>query len=222
MGRAQTHDAHVSMANEKFSGVEAAFPGGGAGSEQIEDARMALIDAKAKRSNNDTNLHYLIGQSAPAASRGGISATGEAVSSLSAPLQIPKGAMAEKVRQALNNPATCDFTDTPLRDVMDYLADYHQVSTQVDKAHFEKDHPITISLKGVPLAAALQALEDENMPLNFVVRDYGLLATSRENAQQEGYFPAVEFARLGGGMMVVPIKPAEPPRPKKSSKNTKR
>jgi hypothetical protein len=133
---------------------------------------------------------------------------------------MPKGAMAEKVRQALNGPTTFEFTETPMRDVMDYLADYYGINMQIDKNYFDKNHPVTLELKGVPLAAALQALEDENVPLKFVVRDYGLLATSRDHAQQEGYFAAVDFARLGGGTMVVPVKPAEPvPRKKSQGKS---
>ncbi len=172
--------------------------------EKFESARIALINAEANFARSKATLSYLIGQAAPATTTRSETTTNAAtLQTMPAPLQIPKGPMVEKVRKALDSATELSFTDTPLSDIMDYLADLHGIVTQVDTKHTGyglAEMKISLRLRGVPLAAALQAIEDEYPPIRFVVRDYGLLATTRETAQREGYFPAVDFVRLSGGM----------------------
>ena len=55
-----------------------------------------------------------------------------------------------------------------------------------------------MKVKDVPLVAVMQLLEDK-YGLKFVVRDYGILATTPARAQEAGYMPVVEFTRLGTG-----------------------
>jgi hypothetical protein len=57
--------------------------------------------------------------------------------------------------------------------------------------------PLTLQLKEVPLGAALQAIEDQNPPLKFVVRDYGILVTNEHLAAERGFVPAVQLWREG-------------------------
>jgi len=47
----------------------------------------------------------------------------------------------------------------------------------------------------VPLHAALQAIEDEFSQLQFVLRDYGVLITTKDYAESHGYVPVLEPAK---------------------------
>ena len=112
--------------------------------------------------------------------------------------------MVEKVRKALATPTKMEFVDTPLSDVAAYLKDLHGIEIQLDgqalgKAGVTADTPISLELKGVPLAAALQLIDDKFKELKLVVRDYGILVTTPEEAETKDYLPVVEFARMSDG-----------------------
>ena len=202
-----------------------------------------MIDAKAKQSRIETELRYLIGQSAPVVSRSGDDSpsatasvnTSTNMSSFQYPkAQLPKGPVVEKVRQVLLASITMEFVDTPLNDAIAYLKELHGIEIQLDEkalgdVGLGNDTKITIELKGIPLAAALQAIEDKYRPLVFVVRDYGILITTLDRVMKEGYFPAIEFARLSAGSEAfAPIKTIEktftlpvPIKPSSEQKNPK-
>jgi hypothetical protein len=126
------------------------------------------------------------------------------------PLDVPRGAMVERCQSALGNATEMSFTDTPISDVAMYLQDVHKIEIELDKKHsgLDPNTAITMNVCGIPLASALQAIEDEYPPIRFVIRDYGLLLTTRETARREGYLSAVDFARLSGGAATTPSKPA--------------
>ncbi len=93
-----------------------------------------------------------------------------------------------------------DFVEQPLEQVIAFMSDYHKFPFYLDKktlgeAGMSSDMPISIGMKGTPLAAALQALEDQNQGMRFVVRDYGILLTTIDQAKAQGYYPVLEFAR---------------------------
>ena len=109
----------------------------------------------------------------------------------------PQGPLAVKIRQALKSSAHIKFVDVPAADLVQYLADCHKIPFHVSGKL--EGTPMTLDVKGVTLAAGLQAIEDKYPSLQFVVRDDGLLLTEREVAKRQGYYPAVEFAKSGDG-----------------------
>jgi hypothetical protein len=169
-----------------------------------------VIAARASLAQSETELRYLIGQIVPP----GVRTHGFAIAGGSP--RAPRGPIPEKVREALIAPTQIDFIDEKLSNVLDYLMDLHHIDFQLDAKAFEgkgfavDKEKIGLSIKGVPLAAGLQALEDKHPPLRFVVRDYGILATTSSRAEEEGFFPAVEFANLSGiDEAAMPVRPSD-------------
>ncbi len=173
------------------------------------DAKTAMIDAAAKLARTKSALRYMIGVAVSTnvstnnATTTDVSCVGR-LELLPKPAQLPRGPMVEKVRQALLAPTQMEFVDTPFFDVVDYLKAYHEIEIQLDEHSFPmaqkgfpRDTKMTFNLKGISLAAAIQAIEDQYPPLRFVVRDYGILITERERAREEGYFTCEALAKLG-------------------------
>jgi hypothetical protein len=153
----------------------------------------ALIAAQSLQAQSQAELRYLTGRALPAAARSGESG------SAARPPEMPLGPLVEKTRKALNASSEIEFTDTPISDILSYLADFHKIDFQGDWEAFKEEGiatntPISASAKRLPLAAVLQLLEDQHPPMRFVVRDYGLLLTTTKRAQQERFFPAVQLA----------------------------
>jgi hypothetical protein len=55
--------------------------------------------------------------------------------------------------------------------------------------------PITILTDKVSLRAALQAFQDAYPDLQFFLRDYGVLVTTPDYAEEHGYAPILEPAK---------------------------
>ena len=94
--------------------------------------------------------------------------------------------VAEKVRKAMDEPVAVSFKDAPLADVLEELQSKAGIVIRDQLTRYYKKEAgpkITLTLqKALPLRAVLQILEDELDPeigIVFVVRDYGLLLTTR-------------------------------------------
>jgi hypothetical protein len=78
----------------------------------------------------------------------------------------------QRLSKAVHQPCTFSFDETPLDDVVALLSEYTDLNISlVTPAKV----PVTMTLSGVPLGAAIQALEDK-YSLRFYVREYGILA----------------------------------------------
>ena len=104
----------------------------------------------------------------------------------------PRSPAVETIRKALDSPTEMQFIDTPLQDAMDFLMDYHEFQILIDTAALDEagtssDSPLTLNLSGLPLADALQAIEDTYPDFRFVVRPYGMLVTTPERVEQRGF-----------------------------------
>ena len=108
-------------------------------------------------------------------------------------VELTQGAMADKIRKALDTPVTIDFHDKPLDEVLRFFEDKMGVSFHnVLPSNLVQSSRVNLRLKQVPLGAALQALEDtfdadNRIGINhmrFVVRDYGILVTTSEKLPQ--------------------------------------
>ncbi len=174
-------------------------------------AKGTLIDLKAKLARAQMELQFLGGQAPPATSASLAPSTAPA--RVQAPLQIPHGLGLEKARQALRQFTRLEFVETPLKDVVEYLEDQHQVNIQIDGSALpdEKQRmPITTNIAGISLAAAFQRLEDEKFgELKFVVRDYGVFLTTPTRAQEAGYIPVADFLSLRKGVSPEDLREAQ-------------
>jgi hypothetical protein len=90
-----------------------------------------------------------------------------------------------------------EFDNMPIKDVLSFLQERTKVPILLDPAVEAVTPALSLKLQGVKLAAALQAIEDACPPTVFVVRDYGLLATLKDTARQQGYVRVQDM--LGGG-----------------------
>jgi hypothetical protein len=166
---------------------------------QVDAAENSLIDTRAKLARARSELEFLIGRAPPAVAPSLTPSPGSAASR--PPLQVPHGPMVENVRRALGSPSQMEFVETPLSDVVDFMKDQHHIEIQIDKEALKRggwtsDLPITMNLKAASLAAMLQFWDDNVQELKLVVRDYGILVTTPERANEAGYMPVVEFIRL--------------------------
>jgi hypothetical protein len=94
----------------------------------------------------------------------------------------------KKILATLEQPTECDFTETPLADVMDYLSAKHDILVRADMKELKEsgmtpEVPITYSINGVSLKSALRRILSEH-DLTFVVRDEVLLITTDAAAGQ--------------------------------------
>jgi hypothetical protein len=209
----QVLSEEIQSAEKGFANAERLHKIGGVGGEEqtVENAKVALFEARAKLTRAENELHYLIGQGGNDAAKNTSVSTNsdsthtsgktfEAARQATAPIQIPRGEAVDKIRQELLKPTQFDFSEQPLSAVIEYLREYHKIEIQIDhdalaEEGLTEDTPITMTVHGVTLAAAFQAFEDRFRFLTFVVRDYGLLLTTPSRAEAKGYFTALEFAR---------------------------
>ena len=69
-----------------------------------------------------------------------------------------------------------------MRNILEFVSEYLDVNITV---HPDVPELFTdLRLEGVKLREALRALSDQCEPLCFVIRDYGILATTREHAER--------------------------------------
>lgn len=92
-----------------------------------------------------------------------------------------------RIDTALEEPCELDFADQPLADVMSRLAEQHHVQVFLDQkalsdAGVATDTPITRSIKGLSLRAALKLLLDE-LDLTYLIRNEVLMITSKTEAE---------------------------------------
>lgn len=120
--------------------------------------------------------------------------------SSAAPRQAPQGAIVDKVKTALQKPIKLEFVNSPLKDVLDYVSETTGVLFSLQRPVLSNyglsdDGPISLRTGEVPLQAALQAFEDAYPDLQFVMRDYGILLTTKDYAQEHGYAPVLELGK---------------------------
>ena len=171
-----------------------------------------MIDKVAAYDRISMDLKYLLGQTdyAGPVEKLGISTSypkGPYTRTPSKPLQLPRGPLVELVRKALLEKTEIDFNEMPLQNMIDYLKDRHQIEIQIDSqaicdAGIGTDTPISLNLRGLPLANAFQAFEDQHTDLQFVVHDYGLLVTTPKRAQNRAIIPPSSSPGLAGAGQV--------------------
>jgi len=89
----------------------------------------------------------------------------------------------KRIRAALESPASMEFVDTPLEDVLAHLEDRHKVPIFLDRRSLRKAGiaatvPVTKDMKNVPLGAALRLVLDKYR-LTLVVENGVLMITTQ-------------------------------------------
>jgi hypothetical protein len=95
------------------------------------------------------------------------------------------------IQNALKEPTSMEFSETPLNDVVEYLKDLHKQkhpgfeivldTKALNDAGVTPETAITKNLKGIPLRSALHLML-RDLSLTFVIRNNVLLITTPENA----------------------------------------
>ena len=196
LARAVVKDAETQLARINALGNAVA-------QAEKEQARFTLERTKAELAKYEAELPYLLGRQPMAvtgvtwsdmvqqvriygtvddrAFRGAVSPGEKSV----------PASLADKVKKALDKPITVEFSDAPVRDVIDYLRDHLKgVNLHVTAKLQDKDK-VTLKLsEPIPVGAVLQWLEDE-FGLRCVLRDYGIVI-AQQNAFPPGAQPLID------------------------------
>lgn len=104
----------------------------------------------------------------------------------SRPAQLTPGE--EKIVQALQGQARCEFIETPLADVIEFLAALHHIPIQLDEralaeAKIKTTTPVTRNIRGVSLHGSLRLIL-RPLGLVHVIHQGKLLITTPEEGRQ--------------------------------------
>lgn len=94
----------------------------------------------------------------------------------------------EKIRQKLSTPATLEFVETPLSDIVDFLRDLTGLNFVMDarnlgKASIGRETAVTIKTDQTPVEDALRRMLD-GIKAGYVIRDEVVLITTRAEAEK--------------------------------------
>jgi hypothetical protein len=93
----------------------------------------------------------------------------------------------ERITAELDKPSEVAFTDTPLTDVVKFLADFHKIPMIIDMDALQKegiatDTPVTRTLTGVKLSSVLKVIL-EPLKLGYVIEDDVMKITTTAKAK---------------------------------------
>lgn len=159
-----------------------------------------LYDARIKLEQAEAEIKFLTAKKTDIAPQSKESRTPK-------PLQIPTGPIVDKIRSEFpTKTIEFEFVDQPLDQVINYIADNIKFPILIDNAELsnagiDSNMPITMKMGRTPILAAIQALQDkyQSIGLQFVIRDYGILLTTAEQAKQQGYCPVLIDKELSPG-----------------------
>jgi Mg-chelatase subunit ChlD len=100
-----------------------------------------------------------------------------------------QGGAEQRIYQELGKNTTIDVVEMPLKDVVLYLTETHNIPIvlslkKLEEASVSSDTPITKSLRGITLRSALRLILKE-LELTYVVRDEVMQITTPEDAESQ-------------------------------------
>ena len=116
----------------------------------------------------------------------------KAASAKAKPHPGPKLHGGEKaILKALKRTTALEFTETPLKDVLEFLGDMHRIPLCIDssalkEAGIDESTPITCNISGIPLRSALEMILDE-LRLKWTIHHDVLMITTSEKAESDAY-----------------------------------
>jgi hypothetical protein len=160
----------------------------------VQAAEGKLVELTTQRERAEKELRLLVGES-PRAKE-----SKPSKEAFVPARQEPQGAIVATWNSKAEEPIKISYTEQPLAEVMNDLSEKTGIKFSIQKSALEEagltmDMPTSWDTNNVPLRAALQAFEDNSPQLQFVLRDYGILLTTKEYAEEHGYVPVLE---LGG------------------------
>jgi hypothetical protein len=161
---------------------------------EVKTAEAQLVQTIGQREQVEKELRLLVCKAAS------VTEPKSSTKSSAAPQQVPQGPIVDKVNTALLKSIKLEFVDSPLKEAMAYVSDTTGVRFSLQRPvlggfNISDDAPISLHTGEVPLQAALQAFEDAYPDLQFVMRDYGILLTTRDYAREHGYAPVLELGK---------------------------
>jgi hypothetical protein len=160
----------------------------------VRTAEATLVQAVGQREQAEKELRLLIGAAPPAKER---ASPNEAARPARQTLQGP---IVDIWKTAAEKSITLEFVDMPLEEMLRFFSDETRIKFSLQRPALEEiglepTTTISLSTNEVPLRAALQGFEDAYPDLQFVLRDYGVLLTTKEYAESVGYFPVSAISR---------------------------
>jgi hypothetical protein len=160
----------------------------------VRAAEGKLVEAVGRREQAEKELRLLIGNATPKIAELTFSDSSEAAGT---PRKKLQSAAIDRWKAVADKPIQLDFTDVPLPEVLAWLTEesgvmFSQQGFALEEAGIDHQEPVTLKTNKVPLSAALQSFEDDFIGLQFVLRDYGVLLTTKEAAEDSGYMPVLE------------------------------
>jgi hypothetical protein len=161
----------------------------------VRAAEGKLVEAMGRREQAEKELRLLIGKAAQKVAETTFNIHSDWAGT---PRQMPQSAAIDKWKTVEGKPIQLDFVDVPLEEVLAWLSEESGVKfasqrPALEEEGLDQEMPVTLSTNKVPLSAALQSFEDANPYLQFVLRDYGVLLTTRDAAEDNGYVPVLEL-----------------------------
>ncbi len=106
----------------------------------------------------------------------------------------------QKLRDTLDQVSQLEFVETPLRDVVEFLKDHHDIPIEFDYKELDNvglstDVPVTRNLKGISLRSALRLILRQ-LDLTYVFDEEVLTITSREAAARRPAIRSYVVAHL--------------------------
>jgi hypothetical protein len=164
---------------------------------EIDAAQSELVVARAKFDRNMSDLYHMTVSEA----RDAVSSGPNTFQSFTHPpataKRMPQGPAIGPIKSALQETTHLEFAETPLKDVVDYIATKHKIAIQIlpDAKDAAEKTPLTMNVRDILLADFFQLFDDGHDDFKFVIRDYGIAVTTPENAEKHGYMPLVDFCR---------------------------
>jgi hypothetical protein len=196
----KAQEKSLEVVSQKLQRIEGLVKSGAANAEESLRAESAVIEAQATLSKIQNELKTSVGKLPHTVRQASLSTP---PTSGESPFRMPQGRLVASIRKALDQQVSAEFNETPIADVIDYLRDAlcqrnPEFAISIDLSVVDDKVPNTLNLKGMPLNAILQAIEDQHADFSwqFVVRDYGLVLTDAGKAQSNGYLPMMDFMRL--------------------------
>jgi hypothetical protein len=159
---------------------------------KVRAAEGKLVEAIGRREQAEKELRLLVGTTGPKGEEKlSIEVAGPA-------RQMPQRQAIDKWKAVESKPIKLEFAEVPLEEVLAWLSEesgmkFSQQHLALEAVGLDPSEPVTLTTNDVPLSAALQSFEDAIDGLQFVLRDYGVLLTTKESAEDRGYVPVLEL-----------------------------
>jgi len=109
--------------------------------------------------------------------------------SVNAPANKSNKSATDRIEAELVKETSVDFVESPLKDVVAFLSEHHQIPIvmslkKLEEASVSPDTPVTKTLRGIQLASALRLIL-RDLELTYLVRDEVLQITTPEDAESQ-------------------------------------